>query len=152
MNLPNAEDMPYWKTSQSGAERWMERCAEQITRAGGHTAVRAVGQDRETGWAALLLRFSLDGQAFKMVWPVLEARSGNERAARVQAATMLYHDVKARCLSAQVLGARTAFFAFLELPDGRTAQQVGDEDVAEAARAMFGGEPERALLRSGEGS
>ncbi len=57
----------------------------------------------QDGRGAFIVAFELDGTPFKIVWPVLPTRGDNERAARVQAATFLYHDCKARVLSAAVL-------------------------------------------------
>jgi len=65
-------------------------------------------------------------------------RSGkNEASARIQAATMLYHDVKARCVSAKVIGKRTAFFSYLMLPDGRSAATVATPELAIQLPEMF---------------
>ena len=76
-----------------------------------------------------MIAFEISGDRFKIVWPVLKSRSGNEKAARRQAATFIYHDVKAKCLSATVLGARSAFFSYLLLPDGRTVSEASDSEV-----------------------
>jgi hypothetical protein len=46
-----------------------------------------------------MLEFDLGGERYKVVWPVLPTKTGKDRAARVQAATALYHDVKARCVT-----------------------------------------------------
>ena len=81
--------------------------------------------------SSYLLVFQLGEDQFKMIWPVLESKRGNTRSARIQAATALYHEVKAACVKAKFLGARTAFFAFLMLPDGRTASQVATPEIAE---------------------
>ncbi len=64
-------------------------------------------------------------------------RKGNERAARIQAATFIYHDVKARCVSARILGKRAAFFTYLMLPDGRTAAQAAAPELLVALPAIF---------------
>lgn len=42
---------------------------------------------------------------------------------------MLYHDTKARCMAAKVLGSRAAFFNYLLLPDGRTAAQIAAPEL-----------------------
>jgi hypothetical protein len=92
---------------------------------------------RQHGEAAFMLRFLLDDDTFRVVWPVLEGKyEGDEqnasflRSARRQAATMLYHDVKASCVKARVMGARTAFFAHLEMNDGRVASELSGAEVA----------------------
>jgi hypothetical protein len=83
-----------------------------------------------------MIEFELQGERFRIAWPVLPSKKGDERAAKVQAATMLYHDVKGRSLSAQVLGARVAFFAFLLLPGNRTAAQAALPELEDALRGF----------------
>lgn len=136
-----AEDLNYWKTGQSSPDVWMEKTAKEIERAGGRVLGSAWAQD-DTGRAAFMLQFNMGDDVFKLVWPVLESKSGNLKAARIQAATMMYHDVKARCVAAKVLGARASFMAFLLLPDGRTAAQASTPELAAALP--------RLLLTAGE--
>lgn len=76
-----------------------------------------------------MLEFEFGKDRFRAVWPVLPSKTKNERAARIQAATMLYHDVKAKCVAAKVHGVRAAFFQYAVLPDGRTAAQVAMPDL-----------------------
>jgi len=122
-----AEDLNYWQTSKSSPDTWIDRAKQQIEDIGGTVLAEGYGsQDRRS---AYMLAFELGGERFKIVWPVLSSRTGKPRAARVQAATMLYRDVKARCVSSQVLGARTAFFAFLMLPSGQTLHQMNTKGL-----------------------
>lgn len=87
-----------------------------------------------------MLGFEIEDDRYKVIWPVLPSKSGNEQAARRQAATMLYHDIKAKCLTAKVMGARSAFFSYLMLPDGRVAAQLADPDLrAEAFPPLLTG-------------
>jgi len=44
---------------------------------------------------------------------------------------MLYHDVKTKCLKAAIFGARTAFFEYLVLPDGRMVSQVSNPELSD---------------------
>ena len=81
----------------------------------------------------MMMEFDLDGDRFRVVWPILPSRSDNRSAARRQAATMLYHDVKSRGVRHRIFGARVAFFEFLILPNGATAQEVG---AARVLRSM----------------
>jgi len=122
-----AEEANYWKSGNSSPDTWIEKAIKQIDSIGGSVNSHAFGADG--GKSAFMLQFDLDGQQFKIVWPVLESKSGNYLAARRQAATMLFHHVKAKCISAQVLGARVSFFAHLMLPDGRVAHQVADNRI-----------------------
>ena len=79
-----------------------------------------------------MLAFSFGDERFKAVWPVLTSKSGNECSARVQAATLLYHDVKAKSVMAKVLGFRAAFFSYLMLPDGRTMVEMATPELVGA--------------------
>jgi hypothetical protein len=131
MNLPKAEDINYWKTGKSSAESWLDKTQAMIEKHDGRVVRRLQGV--ADGLSAILFVFELDGEQFKIVWPVLETRAGDvdTPAARRQAATFVYHDVKARLLSRQVWGARKAFMAYL-LPEGstRNLMEMGDEDVS----------------------
>lgn len=136
--LPYAEDVNYWQTGKSSPDSWIDNAQKEILSIGGKVLAWAFGAEGATGRAAYMLEFTLAGERFKVVWPVLPTRSGkNEASARIQAATMLYHDVKARCVSAKVIGARSAFFSYLMLPDGRTAANVSAPELAEQLPNMF---------------
>jgi hypothetical protein len=125
----HAEDMNYWKTSKSNESTWLDRAIKQIED-------KAHGRDPKTGAAALMLQFQIGEEYFKIVWPILESRAGNLKSATVQAATLMFHDVKARCMTAKILGARTAFFAYYMLPDGRSASEVNNEQAAQLFDGM----------------
>lgn len=123
-----AEDVNYWKTGTSAPDAWIERTKREIVAVGGMVGPEAFGNDGQ-GRAAYMLEFSFGRDRFRVVWPVLKSKTKNDRAARIQAATMLYHDVKAKCVSAKVHGMRAAFFQYALLPDGRTAAQVADPEI-----------------------
>lgn len=129
-DLPDAEDINYWQTSKSGPDTWLERAAELIEQLGGTVYTHAFGKD-DQGNSAYMLQFKIGEDAFKLVWPVLHSRTGKDMAAKRQAATLLYHDVKAKCLTARILGSRTAFFSYLVLPDGRTAAAASIPELME---------------------
>jgi hypothetical protein len=135
--LPFAEDVNYWKTGRSDPGTWMDRAKAEIVKAGGEILGSAIVTEDISGRSGFMLAFALDGERFKVAWPVLPSRSGNEKAARIQAATMLYHDVKQRCVSARVLGARAAFFNYLMLPDGRTAAQASTPELMDDVPLML---------------
>lgn len=124
-----AEDVNYWQTSQSSGDTWLARIDKQIALAGGE--VLRQGYIQESAKAAYLTEFSLDGELFRIVWPVLHSKKNNLKAARIQAATAMYHEIKAACVKARFLGARTAFLAFLVLPDGRVASEVSSVELLE---------------------
>lgn len=129
MAQPNAEDVNFWQTGRSSPDVWIERSKKQIEELGGKVIAEGFGSDGE-GRAAFMLGLKINGDSFKIVWPVLPSKTGKHQAARTQAATMLYHYVKSTCLYAVVVGARAAFFSHLMLPDGRMASQVASDDLA----------------------
>lgn len=133
---PYAEQVNYWKTGASSPDTWIARAKAQIEDAGGEVLAEAFASGG--GRAAFILRFRLQGDEFRVEWPVLESQGGDVTAARRQAATMLYHDVKARCVGAKVLGGRRAFLGFLVLPGGRTAGSLGREELSRALPAALG--------------
>lgn len=137
--LPHAEDVNYWKTGKSTPDRWLEKAEHQIKALGGHVFVSAFGQDPSVGTAAYLVDFEIGGDRFKAVWPVLPTRKEKDLpAAKRQAATLLYRDIKAKCLSAIIKGARRAFFEYLRLPDGQTAGDIANEDLFEIPMILRG--------------
>ncbi len=135
--LSYAEEAPYWRTSQSSPDVWIDRAKRQIAGAGGQVLMEAFGHEPTTGRAAFVLGFQIGSDRYRLTWPVLPSKTANDRAARIQAATMLYHDVKARCVSAVVLGPRAAFLPFLLLPDGRVAGEASTPELARQIPAMF---------------
>jgi hypothetical protein len=120
--LSYAEGLPYWQTSKSGVESWIEKIKKEITRypsLKGKVVTEAVMTIDDV--SSIVLEFELQGDLFRIQWPVMKSKSGNQRAEKVQAATMIFYDVKARVITALVLGARAAFLSFLLLPDGTVA-------------------------------
>lgn len=135
--IPFAEDCNYWQSGKSAPDTWIDKAKREITGVGGKLLGDAYGNDALTGRSAYMIQFKLGDDHFKLVWPVLQSRSRNQKAAQIQAATMLYHDVKARCVSAKVLGVRAAFFTYLMLPDGRNASEASSEELVAALPAML---------------
>src|SRR3990172_2572306 len=126
-----AEDLPYWMTGKSPPDTWIDKTVKVLEVLGGILLGEAFGKDG-SGRSAYMLSASISGEIYRAIWPVSPSRTGNERAARIQAATMLYHDIKARSVSAYVLGTRAAFFTFLELPGGRTPAEMSVQEVSKA--------------------
>lgn len=137
----------YWKTSRTGIEGWQEKTERQIKAAGGK--VTGEGIVRQGEQAAIMVAFELGGDAFRLVWPVLHSNSGNRRAAQIQAATALYHDIKARCVRAKFVGSRPAFIDALLLPDGRTVSEASLPELMQDVPQLLGGP---VLLEAGEWS
>lgn len=129
MTKQYAENVNYWQTSRSSPDKWIERAKKQILGIGGSVTGEALVGDGGQE-ATYLLAFEIGQDQFRMAWPVLKPKGNNLRAARVQAATALYHEVKAAVVKAKFLGARTAFFAYLVLPDGRAASEVATPEIA----------------------
>lgn len=118
-----ADDLPYFKTSQVVSDTWIDMAKEEIRRAKGKVETEAFASS--DGKQAFLLTFAFGEDHYSIQWPVLAVRKSTDaKAAKIQAATMLYHDVKSRCISARVLGVRSAFMGYLLLDNGLTASQV----------------------------
>lgn len=131
MELPYAEDVGhYWQTGSSSPDTWIEKAKRQIEDVGGLINADAYGSME--GRAAYMIAFSIGDDKFKVVFPILPSKSGRELAAKRQAATMIYHDIKAKCMVASVLGTKAAFFSYLMLPDGRTASEIATPELAGA--------------------
>ena len=137
MNLPYAEEIGhYWMTgNKTPADSWMDKTKDLIKEAGGRVIADAFGN--QAGQAAFLLEFEIGEDRFKVIWPVLPTKSKNEKAARIQAVTMLHHDVKAKCMTATVMGTRAAFFSYLLLPDGRPATSASVRELETGIPALF---------------
>lgn len=126
---PYAEDIKnYWQTSQKAPDTWIENAKKEIEKVGGE--IFASGYLDMGGQATYMLGFKINDDQFKLMWPVLQSRTGKHTAAQRQAATMLYHDVKAKCMAAKVLGARKAFFPYLMLDNGLVAADVATPELA----------------------
>jgi hypothetical protein len=130
-----AEDVNYWQTSTSSYDTWIDRAKREIEQIGGKVTAEAFGN--MAGRSAFMLSFALSRDQFKITWPVLKSKTGKEKAAKIQAATMLYHDVKAKCVSAKVLGVRAAFMTYLVLPDGRSASEAASSELVNLLPPMF---------------
>lgn len=134
-----ADDLPYWKTSTSSPDTWIDKAKGEIVKAGGKVTGEAFASDSD-GTAAFLLLFTFGNDKFKVSFHVLEPRQSKDLfAAKRQAATMLYHDIKARCLLVKVFGARRRFADFLMLPDGSaTVGDAVDGDILELPKLLMG--------------
>jgi len=131
MELPYAEEIKhYWQTSSSSPDVWINNAKKEIAKIGG--TVLAEGFGASQGRSAFMLSFDLSGKKYKVVFPVLPTKTGKELSARRQAATLLYHDIKAKCMTASILGNEAAFFNYLMLPDGRSASELAQPELTEA--------------------
>jgi hypothetical protein len=130
-NKVYAEDVNYYQTSTTAADTWIDKAKKEIARIGGRVKASAFGED-DSGRAAFMMLFQIGEDAFRISWAVLPQRKANERAAKIQAATMLYHDVKHKVVMAKVKGVKTAFMEYWLLPDGRTAAEATNVDLMKA--------------------
>lgn len=134
-----AEDVNYWQSGKASPDSWIEKAKKEIRTVGGRVVGSGSFSEDITGRAGFMLAFSLDGENFTIKWPVLQSKRGNHQAAQRQAATALYHEVKAACVKVKFLGARSAFFAYLMLPDGRTASEASSPELVEMLPGLIGG-------------
>lgn len=119
MTQPYAEEVNYWQTGKTPPDGWIAKCRKEIEEVGGIWLSYLFAEQGDQ--SAFRIEFSLEDQRFRMVWPVLESETGKTLAAQRQAATALYHLIKAKCVEVKFLGAQRAFHANLVLEDGRTA-------------------------------
>lgn len=122
-----AEKLPYFKTSSKSPDAWIDKAKIEIDRAGGIMLSEGFGESE--GVAAYMLRFEIDGSRYRIVWPLAKSEWASpdkafRNASRKQAATMLYHDIKAMCVKARAIGTQVAFFSHLELSNGKVASEM----------------------------
>lgn len=132
MSKVYAEDINYFQTSSTSPAVWLNRAADEVDAAGGEVLMQASGNDPQNGRAAYALVFQFGEDRFKVVWSALPLKRSTikkERDAERQAATLLYHEVKSRCMVAKVKGFRQAFFAYWMLPDGRVAAEAAANEI-----------------------
>lgn len=145
-----ANDVDYWKTgSKRSATKWIDLTVKQLRDHGATDIVQAVGE--QNGRTAFMLQFKLGGEPHRVVWEVLPTRTAaqaDDRAAVVQAATSLYHDVKARCVAATRYGDDAGFFQFKMLPDGRTVQDLALPELLDNFGGLLPGVPQRARIEA----
>jgi hypothetical protein len=145
-----AEEVNYWKTGSSAPEVWIDKTKREIRAIGGEVVGSADITEDGTGHSAFAVAFRLQGQDYQIKWPILRPKQGDLQAARRQAATAMYYDVKAMCVKSKFLGARPAFMPFLQLPDGRTAAEASNEDLAAILPKLIGATPCRPALMAGK--
>ncbi len=125
-----AEDVNYWKTSQSGVESILDNAKKEIKAVGG--SITGSGMLEQHNLSLVFVAFTLGDDDFRIAFPVLEPRSkspANETAARRQAASALYHSVKARCVEMKFTGARAAFGGYRLLPTGHTDGETATPEL-----------------------
>lgn len=141
LEIMYAEDIGnYWKTSRTSPDRWLEKTASLIEAAGGQITKEFFGRDVSHNRGAYVIEFTVENQTFRVTWPVLPSRGGNTEAAKRQAVTFMYHDIKAKLLSAKVVGLHQSMVAYMVLPNGRTVNELSSPDaVASLPQLLLGG-------------
>jgi hypothetical protein len=135
LDLPFGDDLPYWKTSKSPADSWVEKTIELLRKLGATEISEAFASSG--GVSSFVIVFRAAGELFRVVWPVLRVRKPeDEKAARVQAATLMYHDCKAKAVAAKALGFRTAFIGQLVLPNNCTVQESAQPMIAQHVKPV----------------
>ena len=134
-----AEDVNYWQTGKASPDSWLEKAKKEIRTVGGQVVGSGSFSEDITGRAGFMLAFKLEGEEVTIKWPVLQSKRGNHQAAQRQASTALYHEVKAACVKVKFLGARSAFLAYLMLPNGQTASEASSPELLEKLPGLMGG-------------
>lgn len=122
-----AEQANYWQTSETKPNDWFERAQKEIEAAGGifRRVVQDDVKDPKTGQlTTYTIEFQIGGREMRVAYQTLESKYAEPpsrlTARRVQAATALYYDVKARCVDAKFHGVDHAFLPYIVMKDGRT--------------------------------
>lgn len=132
-SLPFAEDSNYWKTGEAGPDTIRRRIEAQVEKLGGTTRLFARGTDEE-GRSAFLFEFAIEGDRYRVMWPVLPTRGRPDASAQErQAMSFVYHEVKARALAAAILGTRASFAPYLLLGSGATVGQHLSHGIGDIA-------------------
>lgn len=142
--LPLAHTVPYFKTGRSTPDSWINK-TKQLLRKLGATNIDE-GFLSISGHATFGLSFKFGQDTFRVTWPVLTPKDpGDESAARIQAATYVFHQCKEMCIAAAVLGPRSAFVSYLLLPTGRTVVESSNSLIAEHVKpaALLGNSGQR---------
>ena len=115
-------ELPYWRTSKTAPDVWIDKTVRLLENLG--ATVTGDGYAGSSGVSVFVIVFKFGNEVFRVTWPVLRVRDpAVSFAARVQAATFMYHDCKAKALAAKVIGFRTAFIGQLMLPEGKTVSE-----------------------------
>lgn len=129
-----AENVNYWKSSKTPPDTWLDHAKKEITKVGGKITGEGFFNDpTSTLRAFYMLTFEIEDVRYKAIWPVLKSKKNDMKAARIQAATLLYHDVKQSCVRVKVLGAHVAFLPYLVLPNGHSMMELKVQDVKRLA-------------------
>ena len=144
-SMQYAEKVNYWKTGKSSPDVWLEKAKKEIRAVGGELKASLSIDEGDSGRAAFCLAFVLEDELYRIKWPVLQSKTKDVHAAKRQAATALYYDVKAKCVMLKFLGAHAAFLPYLELPNGQTAAEAASAFLVDALPKLLVAGPGVAL-------
>lgn len=136
-----AEEVNYWKTSKSSTDTWMDKIKSEIDSIGG--VVEMSGHFEQHGQTVFMIRFVIGDNTYDVRFPTLPVKvdsAANRKAAKIQALTAVYHDVKSKCVLSKFVGIPFAFHSYLRLSDGRVAGELTSGEVAgDMPRLLIGG-------------
>lgn len=130
--LPYAETVNYWNTGRRDAATWLEDSFNMVHGIGGNPHGYQINRGNSP---CIAMRFDIAGRMYNIVWPILPTKGkNNDKATQRQAATFIFHEVKACVLRAKVLGVERAFIQYLSLGNGLTVQ---DFAISERLQLML---------------
>lgn len=131
-----AEDVGhYWKTSQKSPDAWLSDAKKLIKAIEGIVTKELVGTIGDN--SAIMLEFIHQGQIYRIIYNVLPSKTNQEKAAKIQAATMLFHEVKMLVVLAKAQGVRGAFARHLVLGSGVPIWQATNIDIEKSPLLDF---------------
>lgn len=130
-----ADELSYWKTSTTSPDNWISKTKRIIEDNGG--SVVSDLQGTINGRTAFMINFVFNGESYRITFPTMPTRKpADQPAAKIQAATLIYHEVKSRIMASLVLGKRVAFFQYYVLPSGKTPAE--GMDINETMQVISG--------------
>lgn len=119
----------YYNTSRRTPDTVFAMTKKLIEKRGGWVTRSANIQDGDN--ELFLIEFIYDKKVYRLSWPVLPTRK-SALAARRQAATAQYHDVKAALVRADFMGFERAFKTWLAIDAKRTVSDLTHEEISSA--------------------
>lgn len=147
--LPFGEDIGhYWRTSKKDAGYWLNSVRDMIVSIPGCKVLKKVDYE-ENDQNFFLVEFTVGLDWFKIIYPVLPVRQLKDReAARVQAVTLMFHEVKSRMMLIKIFGIHYAFLNYLVADNGKTVSQMAVPELAKLPILLDA--PRQPQLNSGD--
>ncbi len=135
-NLPYADDVAYWKTGTSSPDTWIDKTIRVVKELGGVEISQFFGHGENAGGVRTAI-----SHRRRIVSSCLasasNARADDFASAQRQAATLLYHDCKAKAIAASVLGPRNAFIGSLITESGKTVSELATPLIANSIKPLL---------------